>query len=102
VPVGLAIYLAWVRREWAVRTRTIGFVVVVGGALLGAWLGFNVTAAAFGAIAPLLAVIGAVVGGNLLIIALDIAWDRQARDRVSYSSRRPESSPRPNSDPTRS
>jgi uncharacterized membrane protein YdfJ with MMPL/SSD domain/pimeloyl-ACP methyl ester carboxylesterase len=100
VPVGLAIYLAWVRREWAVRTRTIGFVVVVGGALLGAWLGFNVTAAAFGAIAPLLAVIGAVVGGNLLIMALDIAWDRQARDRVSYSSRRRESSPRPSSDPT--
>ena len=100
VPVGLAIYLAWVRREWAARTKTVGFAIVVGGALLGAWLGYNVTAAAFGAIAPLLAIIGAVVGGNLLIIALDIAWDRQARDRVSYSSRRRESSPRPSSDPT--
>jgi RND superfamily putative drug exporter len=92
VPVGLAIYLAWVRREWEARTKAIGFAVAVGGSLSGAWLGFNVTDAAFGAIAPLLAIVGAVVGGNLLLIALDIAWDS------SYSRRRDESSPGPTPD----
>jgi uncharacterized membrane protein YdfJ with MMPL/SSD domain len=102
-PVGLAIYLTWVNRDWSTRTKAIGFAVAAGGALLGAWLGFNVTSAGFGAVAPLLAVVGAVVGANSTVLALDIAWDRQGLDRfaASYSGRRRESSPGPSSNPTR-
>jgi predicted RND superfamily exporter protein/pimeloyl-ACP methyl ester carboxylesterase len=94
IPVGLAIYLAWVRRGSNARTKAIGLAVAVGGSLIGAWLGYNVTSAAFGAIAPLLAIVGAVAGGNLLLIALDLAWDS------SYFSRRSESSPGPTPDQT--
>ena len=86
VPIGLAVYFAWVNRDWSIRTKTIGFAVAAGGALVGAWLGFNVTSAAFGLLAPLLAIFGAAVGGNLLLIALDIARDQQARDRFAESS----------------
>ena len=28
------------------------------------------------------AIVGATVGANLILLALDISWDRQARDRV--------------------
>ncbi|HEX6663112.1 MAG TPA: alpha/beta fold hydrolase [Gaiellaceae bacterium] len=96
LPVGLALYFAWVNRDWPARTKATGLAAAASGALVGAWLGFNVTSAAFGLLAPLLAIVGAAVGGNLLLLALDIAWDR----RVSYSSRRRESSPGPGSIPT--
>ncbi len=92
VPVGLAIYFASVNRDW------FGFAVAAGGALVGAWLGYNVTSAAFGAAAPLLAIVGAVVGANVTVLARDMARDRR---RMSYSSRRRESSPGPSSNPTR-
>jgi pimeloyl-ACP methyl ester carboxylesterase len=88
VPIGLAVYFAWVNPNWSARTKGLGFAMAAGGALVGAWLGFNVTSANFGALAPLLAVIGAAVGGNLLLIALDIAWDRQAHDRFAETSSR--------------
>ena len=55
----------------------------MGGALIGAWLGFNVTDAAFGFLAPFVAIVGATVGANLSLLALDIAWDRQARVRIA-------------------
>jgi hypothetical protein len=83
VPIGLGLYFAWVNRDWSARTKATGFAVAVVGALVGAWLGFNVTSAAFGLFAPLLAIVGAAVGGNLLLLALDIAWDRQVRDRFA-------------------
>jgi hypothetical protein len=83
VPIGLAVYFAWVNRDWSARTKAIGFAAAAGGALVGAWLGFNVTSAAFGLLAPLLAIPGAVVGANLTVNALDIAWDLQARDRFA-------------------
>jgi uncharacterized membrane protein YdfJ with MMPL/SSD domain/pimeloyl-ACP methyl ester carboxylesterase len=102
VPVGLALYYAWVDPAWSRRIKTTGFALALGSALVGAWLGFNATSAGFGLIAPFLAIVGAVVGGNLLILALDIAWDRQARDRFAAydSSRRRESSLPPTSNPT--
>jgi pimeloyl-ACP methyl ester carboxylesterase len=81
VPIGLAIYFGWVKRDWSGRTKAIGFAAAAGGALVGAWLGFNVTSAGFGLLAPLLAIPGAVVGANLTVLALDIAWDLQARER---------------------
>jgi pimeloyl-ACP methyl ester carboxylesterase len=83
LPIGLGIYLAWVDSGWSAKTKTIGFAAAAAGALIGARLGFNVTSAGFGLFAPLLAIVGAAVGGNLTVLALDIAWDRQARDRFA-------------------
>ena len=34
-PIGLGVYLAWVRRDWSARTKAIGFAAAVGGALVG-------------------------------------------------------------------
>jgi hypothetical protein len=78
LPIGLGIYFAWVNREWAANTKATGFAVAAGGALVGGWLGFNVIEGLF---ALVTAIIGAAVGGNLMLLALDIAWDRQVRDR---------------------
>jgi hypothetical protein len=79
VPVGLGIHLAWVDRDSATPTNT-GLAAAVAGALIGAWLGFNVTSAGFGFVAPFVAIVGAIAGSNLALLALDITWDRQARD----------------------
>src|SRR5207249_9471309 len=78
VPIGLGIYFAWVNRDWSATTKTTGFAAAAGGALVGAWLGFNVTTGLFALIS---AIVGAVAGANLTLLALDIAWDRQQRDR---------------------
>jgi hypothetical protein len=86
VPIGLGIYLAWVNRDWNAKTKATGFAAGAGSALVGAWLGFNVTSAAFGLLAPLLAILGATIGANLILLALDIAWDRQARDRFAATN----------------
>ncbi len=42
--------------------------------------------AGFGLFAPLLAIVGAAVGGNLILLVLDIGWDRQVRDRFVEAS----------------
>jgi len=78
LPVGLGIYFAWVNRDWAANTKAIGLAAVVGAALLGGWLGFHVLEGLFALVTT---IIGAVVGANLILLALDIAWDQQARDR---------------------
>jgi pimeloyl-ACP methyl ester carboxylesterase len=80
LPTGLGIYYAWANRAWSVRTRAIGLAAAAGGALVGAWLGFHATS---GLYAPLLAIAGAAIGANLTVLALDIAWDRQLRDRFA-------------------
>ena len=82
LPIGLGVYLAWVNRASATPGNT-GLAAAVGGALIGAWLGFNVTDAGFGFLAPFVAIVGATVGANLFLLALDIAWDRQARVRLA-------------------
>jgi hypothetical protein len=80
VPVGLGVYFAWVQRDWAARTKATGFAAGVGGALVGAWLGFH---AAEDLLALITAIAGAAVGANLAVLGLDIAWDRQAHDRFA-------------------
>jgi putative drug exporter of the RND superfamily len=75
VPVGLAIYLAWVHGDWSARTKGTGLAASLGGALLGAWLGFNAAAIPLGILTALL---GATAGANLVLVLLDIAWARQA------------------------
>ena len=52
------------------------------GALVGAWLGFNATD---GLLALITTIVGAAVGANLTLLALDIAWDRQ----LAIASRQP-------------
>jgi RND superfamily putative drug exporter len=80
VPIGLAVYFAWVNRDWSAKTKAAGFAAAVGGALAGAWLGFN---AVEGLLALVTSIVGAVAVGNLILLALDIAWDRQLRDRFA-------------------
>lgn len=74
VPVGLCLSLAWVDPDRPTRIHAAGFAAAVGGALLGAWLGFNASDGFF----PLTAILGAAVGGNLLLLARDLALDLQA------------------------
>jgi hypothetical protein len=78
--------------DWSGRTKAIGFAAAGGGALVGAWLGFNVTSAVFGFFAPLLAIVGAVVGANATVLGLDIAWDLQAQSQsvAAAASARPQ------------
>jgi hypothetical protein len=85
LPIGLGIYLAWVDRDWTSTTRFTGLAAAAGGALSGAWLAFNVTSAGLGLLAPLLAIVGAAVGANLTLLALDIAWDWRARSRSAVN-----------------
>ena len=80
VPIGLGIYFAWVNRDWSATTKTTGFAAAVGGALVGAWLGFHATT---DLLALVTAIVGAAVGANLTLVLLDIAWDRQAHDRFA-------------------
>jgi pimeloyl-ACP methyl ester carboxylesterase len=84
VPIGLCLYFAWVNRGWAAQTKVTGFAVAVGGALIGAWLGFHATE---GLLALITAIVGATIGGNLTLLGLDIAWDRQVRERFVANPR---------------
>ena len=78
LPVGLGISLAWVHRDWSTKTKTTGLAAAISGALIGAWLGFNATS---GLLAIATAIIGAAVGANLILLALDITWHRSNHSR---------------------
>ena len=80
VPIGLSLYFAWVNRDWSRTTKWMGLAAAAVGALVGAWLGFNVTE---GLAALVTSIAGAAVGGNLLLLALDITWDGRGRDRFA-------------------
>jgi pimeloyl-ACP methyl ester carboxylesterase len=78
LPIALGVYFAWVDRDWAADVKAIGFAAATVGGLVGAWLGFNVMEGLF---ALVTAIVGAAAGANLILLVLDIAWDRQVRDR---------------------
>ena len=80
LPVGLGIYLAWVHRDWTSQKKGLGVAAAVAGALVGAWLGFHATA---GFIALVTAILGAVAGGNLVLILLDMLRAGSPGDRVA-------------------
>jgi hypothetical protein len=88
--IGLGVYLAWSNRKRSATTRTIGFAAAMGGALLGAWLGFHATE---GFAALLTTVVGSTAGANLLLLALDVTEDRQARIRRRVTDRAPHGRP---------
>jgi hypothetical protein len=78
LPIGFGIYFAWLNRDSLLGTKTAGFALAVGGALAGAWLGFH---AAADLLALVTAIVGATAGGNVPLIALDIAPSRSVPDR---------------------
>ena len=67
--IGAGAYFAWVSRG----SLGIGYSAALAGAFVGAWLGFN---AAAGLIAALTTLVGAAIGANLCLVALDVVWDR--------------------------
>jgi hypothetical protein len=85
VPIALGVYFAWTNRDWSARTKSVGLIVALGGALVGAWLGFGVTE---DLTRLFTAVLGSIVGANLLLVGLDIAWDLRARDRFAAAERK--------------
>jgi hypothetical protein len=84
LPIGLGVYFAWVNRDWSASTKMAGFTVATAGALAGAWFGFNESQ---DLLRLFTAIVGAAAGANLILLALDIAWDRQVRDR--FAARKP-------------
>jgi TAP-like protein len=80
VPIGLGVYWAWVDRDRSAQTRTVGLVAALGGALIGAWSGFNATA---GFLALATTIVGSAVGANLTQLLLDISQALSARDRFA-------------------
>jgi pimeloyl-ACP methyl ester carboxylesterase len=82
LPVGLGIYWAWLDRERPGRTNGAGFGLAMGGALVGAWLGFH---AGTDLLALVTSIVGASAGANLALIGLDIASDRRTHQGVAES-----------------
>jgi pimeloyl-ACP methyl ester carboxylesterase len=72
VPIGLGIHLAALDRNLPQRGR---FAAAMAGALLGAWIGYQAGA---GLLAVITTIVGAALGANLLILALDIWGTRVA------------------------
>ena len=70
LPVAFGAYLAWLDVD---RPKLAGLACAVAGAQLGAWFGFAIAASP---LALLTAVVGAVAGTNLLLVAGDIVSDR--------------------------
>jgi hypothetical protein len=90
VPVGLGTYLAWVDRDLPAGARTIGFLAATASALAGAWLGFN---ASTGLMAVVTTIVGAALGANLILLALDISSAREVRDRAPVTKEALEARP---------
>jgi hypothetical protein len=88
----MGLYFAWVNRDWSAGTKWKGFVAATGGALVGAWLGFNTGE---GLIALVTTIVGAAIGGNLILLVLDISWDRRVRNRFAARLAKETLEPRP-------
>jgi uncharacterized membrane protein YfcA len=92
VPVGFCLYFAWTNRDRSAKTRWTGLAATLGGALVGAWFGFGVTE---DLTRLFTAVLGSVVGANLLLLVLDMAWDLRARDRFAAAEAKETVAPHP-------
>lgn len=69
VPISLGTYQAWVHADWLPSTKRVGGAAALAGALAGAWLGFSASTVPLGV---LTAIGGAVAGGNLALLLLDL------------------------------
>ena len=70
---GAGIALAWLDPADRRARRAAGVVLAVGGALVGAWLGFHATG---GVLAVLTTIAGAAAAANLALIGLDASSTR--------------------------
>lgn len=75
IPIGLGVYLAWTNPTLSGVARWAGFAAAVGGALIGAWLGFYATESLMSVFT---AIVGAAVGANLFVLILDITQESSA------------------------
>jgi hypothetical protein len=82
LPVGLGVYLAWVNSDRPRRASAIGLAASLAGALVGAWLGFNVIEGLFAVVTTIL---GAQIGANLILIVFDVVRERAVPDAVPES-----------------
>jgi pimeloyl-ACP methyl ester carboxylesterase len=69
LPVALAVYCGWLKRESSPTIRLVGLGTVLSAGILGAWLGYHVSAPSLGAVTGMLA---AVAAANLGLIVLDV------------------------------
>jgi hypothetical protein len=83
LPIGLGVYWAWVRGDWSATAKTAGFVAALAGALVGGWPGFNATVGLLGLATT---IVGATAGANLLLIVLDLTWERSIGSRAEAVS----------------
>jgi hypothetical protein len=84
VPVGLGVYLAWLDRGLAARSRSIALAATLLGALVGGWLGYH---AAADLLALITTIVGATAGANVVLLGRDIAHGRAARPGVAPAAR---------------
>ena len=84
VPIGVGIYLAWVDRTRPAQARRGGLSGALAGALAGAWLGFN---AGSGLMAVVTTIVGAALGANLVLIALDSLRARPVAEQADARHR---------------
>jgi pimeloyl-ACP methyl ester carboxylesterase len=80
VPVGLGIYLAWLKRGTSAADKGVGLAAAVGGAIVGALLGFHATA---DLLALVTAVLGAIAVANLTLILFDMSRARSTADQLA-------------------
>ena len=88
-PVGLGIYLAWVRRG-SDQSTGIGLAAAVAGAVAGGWLGFHATT---DLLALVTCILGAIAGANLTLILLDLSRARALAPERVVHARRPNIEP---------
>jgi pimeloyl-ACP methyl ester carboxylesterase len=78
LPIGPGVYLAWFDRDSSSRNKAIAFAAALGGAAVGAWLGYH---ALEGLAALGTSIVGATVGANLLLLGLDMTWEHSLGGR---------------------
>ena len=69
LPVALAVYRGWLKRDSSARVKLVGAGTVLSAAILGTWIGYHASAPLVGAVSGTLA---AVAAANLGLIILDV------------------------------
>jgi pimeloyl-ACP methyl ester carboxylesterase len=76
LPVGLALYLAWTRRDAERSEKVRGLLVASAGALIGGWYGYTAIPGFAGLFAT---IVGAVAAGNIALIVRGVYDERLPR-----------------------
>ncbi len=67
LPVALAVYCGWLKRDSSPTIKLVGLGTVLGAAILGTWLGYHVPP-----LGPVTGTLAAVAAANLGLIVLDV------------------------------